>query len=189
MLSLFDSPMFGPTDLLGLAPLMPATTGAVTGGRGRGLDHPCDILEHPTHFDIVCDTPGLGPENIKVELVEDTLVISGERSTHHKETANQHGVRVHRSERGFSKFTRSFTLPDNIKTEGISADVKNGILTVRLPKEEQKPAKAEPKRIKVTAAPGSDTGMKHLDQGQGTHTQEQAHATMGATTGATTTQG
>jgi HSP20 family protein len=58
---------------------------------------------------------------------------------------------VVRRERHFSQFSRSFTLPDNIKEEGISASLDKGVLTVMVPKVEPAP-KPEPKRITVKGA-------------------------------------
>jgi HSP20 family protein len=54
-----------------------------------------------------------------------------------------------RRERHFSHFTRSFTLPDHIKEDGITASLDRGVLTVTLPKVEPAPWPAEPKRITV----------------------------------------
>jgi len=64
---------------------------------------------------------------------------------------------VIRRERHFSQFSRSFTLPDNVAEEGISARLDKGVLTVTLPKTQPAP-KPQPKRITVAAAaPGSGT--------------------------------
>lgn len=57
-------------------------------------------------------------------------------------------AQVVRRERHFSQFTRSFTLPDNIKEDGIAASLDKGVLTVTVPKTEPAP-KTEPKRIQV----------------------------------------
>lgn len=79
-----------------------------------------------------------------------TLTISG-KCQEAKETKTEEG-RVVRRERTFSQFSRSFTLPDNVKEEGISASLDKGVLKVVVPKVEPAP-KAEPKRIPVQAAP------------------------------------
>jgi HSP20 family protein len=62
-----------------------------------------------------------------------------------------------RRERHFSQFTRSFTLPDNAREDGIAASLDKGVLTVTVPKAEPAP-KPQPKRIAVQGAGGSANG-------------------------------
>ena len=78
-----------------------------------------------------------------------TLTISGKRQEEKEERAE--GDKVIRRERRFSQFSRSFTLPENIKEDEISADLDKGILQVHVPKVEP-PPKPEPKRITVKGA-------------------------------------
>jgi HSP20 family protein len=70
------------------------------------------------------------PDDIKVELHEDRLMVSGEKNQERKEDKSEGGFRVHRSERTFTKFTRSFVLPEDARVDGISAHMDNGVLTV-----------------------------------------------------------
>lgn len=127
------------------APMMgPMMGGALTTGL-----HPMDIVEHNDRYSLVADAPGMTPEDINVELRDNNLIVTGEKSTQKTTTDENAGIRVHRNERTFNRFTRSFRLPDDTKTEGITAKVENGILTVDIPKEPVA-ARTEAKRIRVT---------------------------------------
>ena len=95
-----------------------------------------DVHEKEDHYLIEADLPGVSKEDIKLEVDKRALTISGERKSEEKEE-NDGYTRV---ERYFGKFERSFTLTENIKTEKIDAEYKEGTLKVKLPKpEEQKP--------------------------------------------------
>ncbi|KXZ47807.1 hypothetical protein GPECTOR_32g419 [Gonium pectorale] len=109
--------------------------------------HAMDILETPQSYELHADTPGLAPEDVKVELQEGVLTVSGERKVSHQTS----GGKVWRSERSSYSFSRSFTLPENADIDRITASVDKGVLTVIVPKKEP-PAKPEPKRITVTGA-------------------------------------
>jgi len=71
--------------------------------------------------------------------------------------------RVLRRERAFSSFSRSFTLPENVKEDEITAGLKNGVLELVVPKVAP-PPKAEPKRIKVHAAEQGEAQPKITQQ-------------------------
>jgi HSP20 family protein len=76
-----------------------------------------------------------------VSLHDGTLTISGER----KSDPNQKDAQVYRSERYFGRFERSVTLPSAVTAEKISAQYKDGVLTITLPKAEE----AKPKQIDI----------------------------------------
>lgn len=88
-----------------------------------------------TNDDIVltAEVPGLTEEDINVELENNVLTISGEK-TEEREQENGGERRYHLWERSYGSFRRSFTLPTNVDSEGVQADFENGVLTVRLPK-------------------------------------------------------
>jgi HSP20 family protein len=84
--------------------------------------------EFAYHVDV--DLPGVKKEDIKVDVKENVLTISGER--HSKEETKEKDY--YRMESSFGKFSRSFTLPDNADIENIEAASDNGVLEVVIPK-------------------------------------------------------
>ena len=91
---------------------------------------------------LVADVPGLKEKDIEVSLDNDVLTLSGERRTDVPQ-----GYTVHRQERRPARFSRSFTLPVKVNVEGLTAEMKDGILTVKLPKAPE----AQPRKIPVRA--------------------------------------
>ncbi|WIA15833.1 hypothetical protein OEZ85_012588 [Tetradesmus obliquus] len=108
--------------------------------------HPMDIVETPAAFELHCDAPGFSPDDISVEMNEGVMTISGKRK---EEKREEKDGKVVRRERTMSSFSRSFTLPDNVKDEGVAASLVNGVLKVTVPKAEPK-AQPQPKRITVS---------------------------------------
>ncbi|WP_115719100.1 Hsp20/alpha crystallin family protein [Gallaecimonas mangrovi] len=98
-----------------------------------------DIDEDDNAFHLAFEVPGIAKENIEVAVHQGVLTVSGERS---REEKGQN----HRSERSYGKFSRSFTLPDNIDAGSIEARFDSGMLILALPKSKQI---QEPKRIEV----------------------------------------
>ena len=90
-----------------------------------------DINETDKSFIINADIPGLTKKDVKVEIIDKTLVISGER----KSESDQNNDIYHYSERPFGVFKRSFKLPKSVNEEKISATFKNGILKIELQKQ------------------------------------------------------
>ena len=84
--------------------------------------------EFAYHVDV--DLPGVKKEDIKVDLNKGILTISGERKT--KEEVKQEDY--YKIETYFGKFSRSFTLPDNVDIENIEAKTDNGVLEIVIPK-------------------------------------------------------
>ena len=94
-----------------------------------------DWKETPEAHVFKADLPGLNKDEVKVEVEEDrVLQISGERSVE-KEDKND---AWHRVERSSGKFLRRFRLPENAKMDQIKAAMENGVLTVTVPKVEEK---------------------------------------------------
>ena len=89
-----------------------------------------DVKETDKSFVLTADIPGLTKKDIKVNVANGKLSISGERTYE----TDQENDNYHYRERRFGTFDRSFKLPDTVDEEKISASFKNGILIVALPK-------------------------------------------------------
>lgn len=100
-----------------------------------------DVYEDENSFLIKVELPEINREDVKVSLNENTLSISGERRVENEDKRENY----HRVERSYGQFYRSFTLPPNVNGERISAQFKDGVLRLTLPKREE----AKPKQIEV----------------------------------------
>ena len=89
-----------------------------------------DMIEKDDMFELPVDLPGVDEKNIEVKLSGDALTIKGEREEHKEEKKKDYYI----SERQFGAFQPSFRLPDNVETDKIKAQFKNGVLTIALPK-------------------------------------------------------
>ena len=87
-----------------------------------------DIVETKEQYQLILDLPGIDPRSIDVTQESDVLTIKAERA--HRELAE--GESLKRSERKTGSYQRSFTLPDDVEAETISAKSVNGELTVTL---------------------------------------------------------
>lgn len=101
----------------------------------------CDIFEDKDGIKIVAEIPGVKPEDIRLSMENNTLTIRGEK----KQIAEEKTERVHRYERSYGSFERSFALPGTVDSERVTADYDNGLLVVTLPKVER----AKPREIQV----------------------------------------
>lgn len=117
------------------------------GGRGYAKQPfrvAVDIREEDDAFYVDAEVPGVAAEDIKVDVEKNVLTISGERKVEREETEDNY----RRVERQYGSFSRSFTLPETVNADSIHADLKNGVLTLRLPKKEA----PKPRAIPVNAA-------------------------------------
>ena len=91
-----------------------------------------DVKESDNSFTLTADIPGLTKKEVKVNITDGILSISGERKFEdEKESGN-----YHYRERRYGSFSRTFNLPETVNEEDISASFKNGILSIELPKHE-----------------------------------------------------
>ncbi len=112
------------------------------GSDNRGPWAPlADIVEDDKQYSITLELPSVAKEDVKVTLENGILSIHGERKFE-KEIKEK---KYHRIERSYGSFHRSFTLPDDADAKKIDAQVKDGVLTVVIPKSEE----AKPKSIEV----------------------------------------
>jgi HSP20 family protein len=102
-----------------------------------------DLVEADDHFLLRADLPGLGEEDVSIELRDNALTISGERKSEN-ETRERGWYRV---ERATGKFSRSLSLPEGIDPDAVTASFDKGVLEVRIPKPEAK----KPRRIAINA--------------------------------------
>ncbi|MBK6697765.1 MAG: Hsp20/alpha crystallin family protein [Myxococcales bacterium] len=100
-----------------------------------------DIVEDKEAIWLRAELPGIKTEDVHVELEKNVLTIRGERKSEQK--VQKDGF--YRFERRHGQFARSFVLPETVDGGAIAADLKDGVLTVRLPKR----AAEQPRRISV----------------------------------------
>ncbi len=104
---------------------------------------PVDVYEKGDEFIISAMLPGLKPEDVDIQIVNETVSLRGEFKDEIQEEAN-----YIIQERPSGKFFRSIAMSDMMDASKAEASMENGILTVRIPKAED----AKPKTIKVTTA-------------------------------------
>ena len=104
-----------------------------------------DVVEEPEHYTFRADLPGVELSQIEVLFDDGVLTIKGERnnSSVQEADADKEQSAYHRIERSFGLFQRSFRLPDAIDADNISAKSDNGVLEVRVPKQEKTQRKIE----------------------------------------------
>lgn len=100
-----------------------------------------DIEETADEYLIKAELPEVRKEDVKVSLEHGVLTIQGER-TQQKESKDR---KVHRVERCYGNFMRTFTVPEDVEPEGVKAEFRNGMLYVRLHKSE----KSKPRSIEI----------------------------------------
>jgi len=103
-----------------------------------------DIFEEPEFIRLVAEVPGVKPENVQIAVEGNVLTIKGTK----EQAAEEKAEKVHRYERTYGAFERTFTLPATVDPNKIKATYEHGVLTVLLPKVET----AKPHLIKVEVA-------------------------------------
>ena len=92
-----------------------------------------DVVEDDQKFELYADLPGVAQADLDIQVEKEVLTIKGERKLQRK------------GERALGAFSRAFTLPKHVDVEKIAASLKDGVLTVTLPKRPE----AQPRQIKV----------------------------------------
>lgn len=100
-----------------------------------------DLVETDDSLVLKADLPGLSEDDVKVEVNDNMLTVSGERRAEHEHERDGY----HRVERSFGRFSRSVTVPEGIDEDKVTATFNDGVLEVRIPKPEER----KPTQIKI----------------------------------------
>jgi len=117
---------------------------ALRTGKGENYLPALDVSETTDAFQVSVDLPGVKPDDVKVELHEGRLTVSGTRES----LKEDNGKNYHRVERSSGSFVRSIALPNEVDMEQIDAHYEHGVLHISLPKS----AKQQPKKIQIRTA-------------------------------------
>jgi HSP20 family protein len=101
-----------------------------------------DLVEADDHFVLKADVPGMSEDDVRIEIRDNALTVSGERKAEHERSERG----WHRVERSFGRFSRTLTLPEGIDPDAVTASFARGVLSVRIPK----PAERRPRVVTVS---------------------------------------
>jgi HSP20 family protein len=130
--------------------------GSYRPGESMGWTPACDIYEDEEGVTLRFELAGLEPKDVDVRFENGVLTLRGERKLEKEEKRENY----HRIERTYGTFSRTFTLPATVESENISAESKDGVLRIMLPKK----AETKPRQIKVgvsTAGTQAAPAVKH----------------------------
>jgi HSP20 family protein len=122
--------------------------------REMELNPAFDIAETEEKYTITGEIPGIEAKDLDVTLANGTLSIQGKKQREHEEK----NERFHRIERAYGSFQRGFLLPEGVKAEELTANYKDGVLTISIPKTAR-----ETKKIEVTTEQASVKGETHVE--------------------------
>ena len=106
-----------------------------------------DLYEHPEHYLLYVELPGVDASGVDVSYVGTTLTIRGEKS---KPTGAGEADKLVRSERRFGTFCRTVDMPDDVDIEKLSAKCQDGVVEITIPKSDVN----RPKAVKITVKGG-----------------------------------
>ncbi len=109
-------------------------------GAGPYSGPAANLYDAGGHLEMKMELPGIDKENLSIKIQGNYLEVSGKQ-----ESDKPEGYTPHRVERGLSSFTRSFTLPTDVDSSKVEAQLANGLLSIILPKSEA----AQPKQITI----------------------------------------
>ena len=113
---------------------------------------PTDVSEDQNTLRITMELPGVDPDDVRLSLENNILTIRGEK----KQQSEENNERVHRFERTYGMFERTFALPNTVDPEKIEARYENGVLFVSIPKAER----AKPREIRVNTSGSGSTQVR-----------------------------
>ena len=128
-------------DLLGWDPLFRAVDWPTREREAAAFTPSFNVVERDDAYHITADVPGMKEEDFDVTVQDNYLVISGSRSAEQRKEGDSYYIH----ERRFGNFSRTFALPDNADPEKIDADLKNGVLELRVAKRET----ARPRKVSL----------------------------------------
>ena len=124
-------------------------------GIGRGAWNPSvDIYENKDNIVLEAELPGINRDDLELSVENNVITLRGELQFEKKDDSENY----HRVERSYGSFTRSFTLPQTVTAEGATAEYRNGVLRVVLPKREETKAR----RIEISSE-GAETSAKTIE--------------------------
>lgn len=98
-----------------------------------------NVTEDPTAFTVTAELPGLAVDDVDVDFTDGVLTIQGDKTE--ERTEKENGTKYHVWERRSGTFQRSFPFPGGVSGDKITADMKDGVLTIQLPKATQEQAR------------------------------------------------
>jgi len=114
-----------------------------------------DVYEDEHQVTLKIEVPGIDEKDIDVRVENNTLTVHGERKIEKEEKEENY----RRVERQYGSFTRTFTLPQTVDSESVSANYDKGVLKIALPKK----AEAKPKQIKVSVGSEKPASSQPLE--------------------------
>ena len=140
-------------------------------GIGRGAWNPSvDIYENKEHIVLEAELPGMNRDDFELSVENNVITLRGERQFEKKDDSDNY----HRVERSYGSFTRSFTLPQTVSAEGATAEYRNGVLRVTLPKREETKAR----RIQISGE-GTGSSTKTIETKSENVTTEKSRTATG----------
>ncbi len=109
----------------------------------RRISPAVDVVEHPDHFRVECDLPGLDMKDIDLSIASGVLTIKGEK----REERVSDKAKVYRKETWEGSFQRTVSLPATVDADKVEATYRDGVLVIRLPKKEE----AKTRKIELKA--------------------------------------
>jgi HSP20 family protein len=98
-----------------------------------------EVTQRDDNFVVRAELPGITPDDVKLEIADDAIVIDGERKVEHEETKGS----VHVTERRYGRFYRAIPLPEGAKLDEARAKYENGVLEIKVPTEEPQSKRRE----------------------------------------------
>jgi HSP20 family protein len=140
-------------ELLEWDPFQELTSQWPTQGRGEVFMPQFEVRETGDAYVFRADLPGVKEEDVDINVTGNRLTIAGKREAEQRNEQDRYYV----YECSYGTFQRSFTLPDGVNPDDVKADLREGVLTLHVPKK----AEAQPRRIQLGGRAGDGGGQKH----------------------------